>query len=130
MCTKNVQPASTDILNYLADPAALHVLEELAGKNWVTMGKDDLEIYFKNDPSHPAKALLLTAAETGGLLGMIQMVVFCVFFGMAFLVSTLQPTLSPTIFIMWGALGVVLALLWRKHPQLLLKAQPDGKATQ
>lgn len=127
MCKQKTLPANTALLATLDTPDALTALEAMAARNWVTMGADDLDIFFQEDPSHPAKEVLRKAAATGGALGMMQLVVFCAFFGMAFLVSTLQPTLSPTIFIMWGALGVALALLWKKHPQLLLKPQPAAK---
>lgn len=115
MC-KKLEAASQDQLATLRDPAALAAIEVLKQTGWFAADAQSLAQFFKAEPSHPAKAALDNEARNGGQLAVLQFAVLLAFTAVAIFISSVQRTLSPTVFVLWGALGVCAGLLAAKYP--------------
>jgi hypothetical protein len=115
MC-KKLDAASQDQLSTLRDPAALAAIEVLKQTGWFAADAQSLEQFFKADPSHPAKVALDEEARNGGQHAVLQVAVLLGFTAIAIFMSSVQRTLSPTVFVLWGALGVCAGLLAAKYP--------------
>lgn len=115
MC-KKLEAASQAQLTTLRDPAALAALEVVKQAGWLAADAQTLEQFFKADPSHPAKASLDTEARNGGKFAALQIAVLLGFTILAILITSFQKTLSPTVFVLWGALGVCAGILVAKYP--------------
>lgn len=115
MC-KKLEAASQDQLSTLRDPAALAAIEVLKQTGWFAADAQSLEQFFKADPTHPAKVALEDEARNGGQHAVLQVAVLLGFTAAAIAMSSVQRTLSPTVFVLWGALGVCAGLLAAKYP--------------
>ena len=113
---KKLEVASPDQLAILRDPAALAALEVVKQAGWLAADAQSLEQFFKGDTAHPAKASLEADARNGGKFAALQIAVLFGFTILAILISSFQQTLSPTVFVLWGALGVCAGLLVAKYP--------------
>ena len=120
MC-KKLEAASQDQLATLRDPAALAAIELFKRAGWFAADTQSLEQFFKGDPSHPAKAALDQEARNGGQFALLQVAVLLGFTLFAILISSFQRVLSPTVFVMWGALGVCAGLLAARYPGRLFR---------
>lgn len=115
MC-KKLEAASQAQLATLRDPAALAAIEVLTQTGWFAADTQSLEQFFKAEPGHPAKVALDNEARNGGQLAVLQFAVLLGFTAIAIFVSSIQRTLSPTVFVLWGALGVCAGLLAARYP--------------
>lgn len=120
MCQK-LEAASQDQLATLRDPAALAAIELFKRAGWFAADAQSLEQFFKADPGHPAKAALDHEAQTGGRFALLQIAVLLGFTLLAILISSYQRTLSPTVFVLWGALGVCAGIMVAKYPGRLFR---------
>lgn len=114
MC--KTKPATTEQLNALRDPAALAALDVLKQTGWLAADAQSLEKFFAAEPSHAAKSALIEEARNGGQLALIQFAVLFGFTALAVPISAAQQTLTPMVFVLWGALGVCAGLLTAKYP--------------
>lgn len=103
-------------LQQLSDPASLAALDIIKRAGWLAVDAQALEKFFKDDLNHPAKLLLDNEARQGGKFAALQVAVLLSFTVFAILISSFQQTLSPTVFVLWGALGVCAGLLAAKYP--------------
>lgn len=115
--------ASPELMAQLRHPAAITAFRLARKMGWLSVDHPSLDALFAAEPNHPLKAELLSDAQTGGALGMLQYVVLSVFFGLAFLVTIMLPTkeMPPMLFVLWGAIAVCAGLLAKKYPQLIIK---------
>lgn len=120
MC-KKLEAASLAQLATLREPAALAALDVVKQAGWLAADAQSLEQFFKADPGHPAKFALEDEARNGGRFAVLQIAVLCGFTILAILISSFEQTLSPTVFAMWGALGVCAGLLVAKYPGRLFR---------
>lgn len=116
MCQLKTNPASADQLNALRDPAALAAIDVLKQAGWFAADVQSLDKFFQAEPGHPAKAALEDEARNGGQHALLQFAILLAFTASAIVVSSLQRTLSPTVFVLWGSLGVCAGLLAAKYP--------------
>lgn len=118
---KKLEPASQAQLATLRDPAALQAIEVFKQAGWFAADAQSLEQFFKGDSTHPAKTALEPEARNGGKFAMLQIAVLLSFIAVAIVISSFQRTMSPTMFVEWGALGVCAGLLVNKYPARLFR---------
>lgn len=123
MCKSTIKPATREQLNQLRDPGALHAIELLKKAGWLAVDTKSLNKVFAAEPSHPVRQALYDEARTGGKFAALQIAVLLGFTALAIVLSSLQPVLSPTVFTLWGALGVCAGLLVSNYPGRLFKKQ-------
>jgi hypothetical protein len=116
MCRIKTIPASKEQLSQLRDPAALAAIEVIKQNGWLAIDAKTLDRFFSAEPGHQAKAALEEEARNGGAFALLQFAVLLGFTALAILLSSFQPNLSPTVFVLWGALGVCAGLLVRRYP--------------
>jgi hypothetical protein len=116
MCRITTNPATKEQLSQLRDPAALAAIEVIKQNGWLAIDAKSLERAFAADPGHPAKSSLEEEARNGGAFALLQFSVLLAFTALAILLSSFQKNLSPTVFVLWGALGVCSGLLVRRYP--------------
>ncbi|MBK3780044.1 hypothetical protein G3A43_07225 [Paraburkholderia aspalathi] len=114
MTTKKI--ATADELTRLETPDAQAALAILHQQGWLTADAPTVKAFFKDDPDHPASAVLLKEAEFGGLAGILQAILIFVFALGALIQVSVAHKMSLSVFVLWGALGVTTALLVRQHP--------------
>jgi hypothetical protein len=114
MTTKKI--ATADELTRLDTPDAQAALAILHAQGWLTADVPTVKAFFKNDPDHPATAVLLQDAEFGGTAGILTAVLILVFAIAALIQVSVAHKMSLSVFVLWGALGVATALLVKQHP--------------
>jgi hypothetical protein len=110
---KSADPA---VLDELRTPAALRVLMLLDENKWLTADAPAVDSFFKADPNHPARKLLMKEARFGGAAGILQVGVLLAIGVLALLQVSLEHKITPALFVLWGVLGVTGALIIRQHP--------------
>lgn len=116
MCRINTIPATKEQLDQLRDPAALAAIDVIKRNGWLAVDAKSLDQAFAAEPGHPAKTSLEEEARNGGAFAVLQFAVLLSFTALAILLSSFQKNLSPTVFVLWGALGVCSGLLVRRYP--------------
>ncbi|KVP39949.1 hypothetical protein [Burkholderia ubonensis] len=115
MCQKTL-PATQEQLTKLRDPAALAAIDVIKKTGWLAADAKSLDKFFAADPNHPAKTSLDEEARNGGAFAVFQFAVLIGFVLLAISISSFQATLSPMVFVLWGALGVCAGLLASRYP--------------
>jgi hypothetical protein len=110
---KSAEPA---VLDELRTPASLRILMLLDENGWLTADAPAVDSFFKQDPIHPARKLLMKEARFGGAAGYLQVGVLLAVAVLALLQVSLEHKMTPAQFVLWGVLGVTGALILRQHP--------------
>lgn len=114
--SQKITPANSAELEALRAPVALVALEALKKSGWLETDVQSLDKFFAAEPGHPAKVLLADAARNGGKLAVIQLGVLAAFTAAAIALSSVNHTLTPVVFTLWGSIGVCAGLLAAKYP--------------
>ena len=106
-------------LDMLRTPAAGAALTTALEQGWLSLDTKSLDNYFSQEPDHPVRILLASAAADGGTAGMLQFSILLGFYGLALMLTMFKPQMPLLLFCMWGALGVATGLLAKKYPARL-----------
>ncbi|GBG14505.1 33 kDa chaperonin [Novimethylophilus kurashikiensis] len=118
--TQSVTKATPELLAQLRTPEALAAIQVARDNKWLMVDEPSLQAVFADDKEHPVYKLLEEDAKTGGLFGLVQYSILAVFFGLAFGMTIFKPHMPAMLFVMWGAIATATALLYKKHPALIM----------